>query len=224
MISSLLKIFGRSPIAPLEEHMRKVHSCVEQLEPFFAEVIAHNWTEAARIQQLIIELENHADKMKRQLRLHLPNSLFMPLDRADLLELLTAQDRLANISKDISGLVIGRRLELPTTIADEFIVFLANCVKTSEEASVAIHELDKLLETIFSGAEVRLVEKILSNIWHIERATDIMQINLRQKIYELEHSLNPVNLIFIYQVVSKIGQIANYAQDVGDRLQILLAH
>ena len=34
----------------------------------------------------------------------------MPVDRADVLELLTQQDRIANKAKDISGRVIGRQL------------------------------------------------------------------------------------------------------------------
>lgn len=223
MIQSIAKIFGRSPVKPLEEHMHKVHSCAAQLLPFFTAVIANNWDEAKQVQQVIVQLENEADSLKRQLRIHLPNSLFMPLARSDLLELLTVQDRLANTSKDIAGVVLGRRMHLPAVMAKDFVIFLTSCVKATAEASSAIQELDELLETGFSGTEVKSVEQMIVNLWHTERITDTMQINLRLNIYQLEQTLNPIDIMFLYQVISWVGDLANYAQDVGDRLQILLA-
>lgn len=223
MMSSIAKIFGSSPVKPLEEHMKKVDSCVSQLLPFFAAVIANDWDTAEDVHKVIVKLENEADTIKRQLRLHLPNSLFMPLARSDLLELLTFQDRLANTSQDIAGVVIGRRMQLPPVMSDEFIVFLSNCVKASAEASSAIYELDELLETGFSSPEVKLVEQKIVNLYHTERDTDTMQVNLRLKIYQLEQNLNPIDVMFLYQVITWVGDLANCAQDVGDRLQILLA-
>src|SRR5271163_2307188 len=100
MPSSILNLFGRSPIGPLEEHMGKVHACVKQLLPFFEAVLAQQWQEVETIKLQISQLENEADAMKRDLRIHLPKGLFMPVARSDLLELLSVQDRLANKAKD----------------------------------------------------------------------------------------------------------------------------
>lgn len=221
--SPFLNMFGRSPIRPLEEHMLKVHACVIELQVFFAAVLKTDWEEADLIQQHIVQLEHNADDMKRELRLHLPTSLFMPFSRSDLLELLNVQDRLANKAKDIAGVVLGRKMTLPDRIAGLFMQFLKRCIDASKQANIAIHELDELLETGFSGKEIKLVEGMIIKLSHIEEETDLKQIHLRQILFELEKKIPPVDMIFIYKIIEWTGDLADYAREVGDKLQILLA-
>src|SRR5438874_135524 len=110
-----LNLFGRSPVRPLEAHMSKVAVCVTALRPFFDAVFANDWLAADASRETIAQLEHEADILKRDLRLHLPKGLFLPVSRSDLLSLLTVQDRLANCAKDIAGIVLGRRMLFPPT-------------------------------------------------------------------------------------------------------------
>ena len=50
----------------------------------------------------------------------LPRGLFLPIDRTDLLELVTQQDKLANYAKDIAGRMIGRQFGIPEEMQEEF--------------------------------------------------------------------------------------------------------
>lgn len=218
-----LNMFGPSPIRPLEEHMAKVYACVKELQTFFEAVLANNWTKADSLQQEIVRLENKADDMKRELRLHLPNSLFMPFSRSDLLELLKVQDRLANHAKDIAGVVLGRKMHFPADIASLYMEFLARSIEAAKQANTAIHELDELLETGFSGNEVKLVETMIAKLSVIEHATDEQQIKLRHSLFDIEKDLPPVDVIFLYKIIEWTGNLADDSRDVGDRLQILLA-
>lgn len=218
-----LNMFGRSPIQPLEEHMAKVHACVKHLAPFFEAVLKQDWVEVETQQQNISRLEKEADAMKRDLRLHLPKGLFMPVSRSDLLELLSVQDKLANKAKDIAGIVLGRKMVFPEAIATAFTPYLLRCIEASKQADVAIHELDELLETGFSGNEIKLVEGMIATLSQIERDTDEQQIHLRSTLFNLEDKLPPVNVMFIYKIIEWTGDLADRAQDIGDRLQILLA-
>ncbi|MDR3490584.1 MAG: TIGR00153 family protein [Gammaproteobacteria bacterium] len=222
-ITPFLNMFGRSPIRPLEEHMAKVHACVSQLEPFFQVVLAKDWDKVEEMQKEIASLENEADDMKRDLRLHLPKGLFMPVSRSDLLELLSVQDRLANKAKDIAGIVTGRKMSFPDSISVAFTLFLQRCVDASRQANTAIHELDELLETGFSGSEVKLVDGMIATLSGIERDTDEMQIELRNHLFQLEDQIPAVDVMFLYEIIEWTGDLANRAQDVGDRLQIMLA-
>jgi len=217
-----LNLFGRSPIRPLEEHMSKVHASVKLLAPFFAAVFKKNWPEVEILQKDIIRFENEADTIKRDLHLHLPKSLFMSVSRSDLLGLLNVQDRLANQAKDIAGIVTGRKINFPEATIPLFVDFLAQCIEASEQANVAIHELDELLETGFSGNEMKIVEDMIVKLSHIEHSTDDKQIVLRHIIFGLETSLPPIDVMFLYKIIEWTGDLANRAQDIGDRLQILL--
>ena len=218
-----LNMFGRSPIRPLEAHMSKVHVCVKELAPFFDAVLTQKWSDALLIQQDIARLENEADDLKRDLRLHLPKGLFLPVSRSDLLELLTVQDRLANRAKDIAGLVLGRKMIFPEQIAASFRDFLNYCIEASKQANTAINELDELLETGFSGSEIKLVESMIAEISRLERDTDERQIRLRHIVFDLENTLPPVNVMFLYKIIEWTGELADRAREIGDRLQILLA-
>ena len=92
-------LFGKSPIKPLQEHMSLAVSCASQLEPFFDAVITNKWSKASKVFDQIVESENHADELKKQFRLNMPKSLFMPVSRTDLLNILAQQDEIANMAK-----------------------------------------------------------------------------------------------------------------------------
>ena len=120
----LANIFGSSPVEPLEKHIGIAYQCAKQLKPFFSASIKGNWKKALAARDSIERLEHEADDVKKTIRLHLPKSLFMPVPREDLLELLLVQDKIANRTKDVSGLVVGRRLQIPAEIADQYLDFV----------------------------------------------------------------------------------------------------
>jgi hypothetical protein len=222
-MSNIFNMFGPSPIRPLEKHMHKVHTCAKTLYPFMEAVIDNNWGDAETLHESIRQLENEADEMKKDLRLHLPSGLFLPVPRTDLLELLREQDKIANIAKDIAGLIIGRKMQLPKTVQALYMPFLKCCIEASKQACKAINELDELLETGFHGNEVHIVQEMITKLDALEHETDEMLIKIRQGIFTLESSLSPVDIIFLYKLVEWTGHLADSAQTVGGRLQLLLA-
>lgn len=219
----LFSVFGRSPIRPLQKHMLAVLSCVEKLLPFLEAVKLQDWQLAEERQIEIARLENDADTLKSDLRSHLPKSLFLPVARTDLLELLSMQDRVANRAKDIAGLMLGRQMSLPKNITDDFFAFAERCVDAARQAQKAINELDELFETGFSGNEVSVIEDMIQKLSNIEYDTDTMQIALRKQLFAIEKDLPAVDVMFLYQIIEWMGDLADRAQNVGDRLEILLA-
>lgn len=221
--NSILGVFAKSPIKPLEQHISIAANCASKLTAFFDAAMAKEWDKAHDVQKDISTLEKEADALKRQLRLELPGGLFMPVDRADLLELLTQQDRIANKAKDIAGRVYGRQLEIPTSLQADFTKYVSRCLDAIAKAAEAINELDDLLETGFRGREVQLVEKMIHQLDEIEDDTDTMQVSLRTGLMALETELNPVDVMFLYQIIEWVGDLADLAERVGARLEILLA-
>lgn len=219
----IFKVFGRSPIRPLLDHMKAVHACVQQLTPFFQAVMNQNWEEAEIHREKVVKLEHEADELKRDLRLHLPRGLFMPVQRSDILELVTRQDMLANKAKDITGIVIGRKIQIPETVSPVYLAFLSCSVDAAKHAYEAIGELDELSEVGFSGKEIQIIEGMVNRLHKIERESDKLEITVRQGIFDLEPKLPPVNVMFLYKIIEWTGDIAGYAQRVGDGLQILIA-
>lgn len=216
-------MFGRSPIKPMQEHMATVVEASGRLPDFIEAVIAGDWPRAEATQAEISKLERRADELKKQLRLHLPKSLFLPVPRTDLLELLSTQDRIANKAQDISGIMLGRKMVLPASLQVSFTEFVTSAQQTAEQALIAINELDELLEAGFSGRELTLVENMIEKLDQYERTNDKLQVEIRAALFKLESELPAVEVMFLYQIIDWIGDLADRAQAVGSRLQLLLA-
>lgn len=220
---SILGVFAKSPLKPLEEHINTVQKAVELLLPFFDAVFAEDWQEAAKVRAEISKCEKQADVLKREIRMNLPRGLFLPVERTDLLELITQQDKIANRAKDISGRFLGRELTIPKSIQEQFRAFVQRNIDASEQARLAINEFDELLETGFRGREVELVERIITELDSIEDDTDTMQINIRLAYKKLENELNPIDVMVTYRMLEWIGDLADVAERVGSRLELMLA-
>ena len=162
--NSISNLFGKSPIKPLQEHMSLVVECASKLEPFFEAVLADEWQNASDIFDQIADDENRADDLKKQFSLNMPKSLFMPMSRGDLLGILAQQDNIANATKDVCGLVLGREMAIPSVLQSDFIAYVKSAIQTCEKARKAIEELDELLETGFTGQEVKFVQKLIRDL------------------------------------------------------------
>lgn len=209
---------------PLEQHVDIAYRCTKQLTPFFEAAVAGEWDKAAEYRDAIESLEHEADNLKKEIRMHLPKSLFMPVPREDLLELLLVQDKMANLTKDVSGLVMGRKMQIPAPISDEFLAFVSRNVDAAKQARKSVRELDELFATGFRGAEVSLVQSLIKELDKIETETDNQQASLRASLFKIEKSLDPVSVMFLYKVIALTGEIANMAERVGRRLELLLSH
>lgn len=203
--------------------MDSVLACVKELTPFFDAVLDGDWAKASKQQKKIAKLENEADTLKRELRLHLPNSYFMPVSRRDLLEVLTMQDKIANQAKDIAGLVKGRKMVFPKDMGKAMKKFLSRSIDAAKQAQKAINELDELLETGFKGSEVKLVQSMIKELDNIEKDTDKIQIVVRGLLFDQEKDLPAVDVMFLYKVIDGVGSLGDLSQRVGSRLELLLA-
>lgn len=221
MTNVLVDLFGKSPIKPLQEHMAKVCHCAELLEQFLKASAHNEWERAATLQAQIVDAEKEADEIKNSIRANLTKSVWMPFARSDVIELLTTQDRLANKAKEIAGLMLGRRIVFPEPITESIHGMYQLSMDAAFKAKDVIGELDELLESGFSGKEIKLVQALLEHLNDIEHESDMAQIHVRAELMKLEPELPPVNVVFLYRIIDLIGDIADVSQRIGNRLLLL---
>lgn len=219
----ILQMLSRSPFKPMQEHIAKAQACAVELLPFFEAVMAEDWEKAEAIQQRIATLEGEADAMKKDVRQNLPKSIFLPVARTDLLELLRMQDKIANRAKDIAGLMVGRQMSIPASLQPLMTEYVKTSLSTSEQALKALNELDELVTSGFGGHEVDMVEEMIHQLDDREHKTDELEREIRNALFKIEKDLNPVDVMFMYNVINWIGDLADRAQQVGSRLHLLLA-
>lgn len=217
------KLFGKSPFSPVQEHIGVAQQCVAELGLFFTAVTKSDWEAAEKSADNVYRLEREADDLKKEIRLNLPKSLFLPIPRSDLLEMLRMQDKIANTAKDVTGLMLGRRMEIPAQMADQLVAYVKCTDDAVVQAVKTIGELDDLIETGFSGPAIHLIESRVQELDRLEHETDLMQIKVRAALYLLEDDLKPIAVMFLYKIIEWIGDIADHSQIVGHRMLYLIA-
>lgn len=219
----LAALFGKSPFKPVQAHMRVVIECVAAVPGLFQALVDGDQAKLEAQKTLIFDKEQAADEIKNQLRGQLPKSLLMPVDRRDLLDVLAMQDSIADTAQDIAGLLFERKMEVPPGMAEPLMALVNRCVDTCNEAGKIIEELDELLEMGFRGREANQVEEMVAALNKIEDETDEMGTQLTRSLFAQEDSMSAVSVMFWYQLIQWIGDLADYAEKVGDRLRLLIA-
>ena len=217
------RLFGQSPFLPLQTHMRVVLECAREIQPLIEALARGDQATVVKAKDHIFEREAEADRIKNELRLQLPRSLFMPVDRRDLLEVLHMQDAIANTAQDVAGLLIERQMSIPEFMHDPLIALTSRCIDTCEHSASIIEELDELLAMGFRGREVEKVDAMLAELNSIEDETDELGITLARSLFKHESEMDPVSVMMWYRLIEWIGDLADYAEKVGDRLRLLIA-
>jgi len=222
--NSFASLFGRSPFKPLQEHMRSANKCAAQVTKLFEALCDGDDEKIESIKVRIYELEHEADEIKNQMRANLPKSLFMPVDRRDLLEVLDLQDSIADTAQDIAGLVVLRKMEVLADMRQPLLDMVRRCVDASDQATRIIECLDELVETGFRGPESENVVEMIDQLAKIETDTDQMGFELTRSLFAHEDDMSPVSVVFWYDLINMICGLADYSEKVGNRLRLLLAH
>jgi predicted phosphate transport protein (TIGR00153 family) len=217
------KLFGHSPFTAIQEHMGVVLECAREVQPLIEALVAGDQTRVIELKERIFEKEAEADQIKHELRAHLPKSLFMPVDRRDLLEVLQLQDTIANVAQDVAGLLIERKMKIPDFLREPLIKLTSRCIDTVELSAKVINELDELLAIGFRGREVDRVDEMLKELNIVEDETDELGIALARALFDHEDEMKPVSVMMWYQIIEWIGDLADYAEKVGDHLRLLIA-
>jgi len=207
----------------MQEHMRTVRKCAAQVTKLFEALCDGDQEKVEVIKDRIFELENEADAIKNELRAHLPKSLFMPVDRRDLLEVLDHQDDIADTAQDIAGLLVERRMEVADGMREPLLNLVRRCVDACDQATRIIERLDELVETGFRGPDSESVIEMVDQLNKIESDTDQMGLELTRSLFAHEDDMKPVSVVFWYDLITMIGEMADSSEKIGNRLRLLLA-
>ncbi len=221
--SPLAGLLHKSPFKPIQEHMRTVFSCVSLLQPLFEALYAKDQERVRQLAEQIGDLETEADKQKSVFRLNMPKTLFMPVDRRDLLNLLHDQDTLADDTEEISQILISRKMEVPDTIKELLSILLTNTLDICSEAKLIIEELDELVQVGFGGREHDKVIRMIAEIRKSEHSIDHTLLQIKRSLFSVEETLSPISVMFWYQIIDLLGDMSDQAENMSDRLLLFLS-
>ena len=72
----------------------------------------------------------------------------LPVNRRDLLDLLEMQDKIADVTQDIVGLLFERQMALPEGIKDHIHPYVEDCLNVVRHGASIIEEMDEIIKKI----------------------------------------------------------------------------
>ena len=216
---TIAKLFGQSPIVPLQAHMEKVAQCVEKVTQMFT---ALRQGDQAAIETLATEtskLEYEADQIKHDIQNHLPKRLFMAIDRSRILDILGVQDNIADKAENIGVLLTLKALAMPDWLSGDFDAFLDKNLESFKGARDIINQLDELLESGFGGDEAERVLRMVEQVAHTEHEVDLLQRQLLKSLFANESGLSTGDFFLWTKLFKQVSDLSNLSERLANRVR-----
>ena len=65
------------------------------------------------------------------------------------------------------------------------------------------------------------METLIEKLNSLENSNDQTEITLRGELFKIEKDLPPIDVIFLYDVINKIGELSDRAEQVGHRISLI---
>lgn len=221
-MSLISNLFARSPIRPMQTHMKAAADCARGIPGLLEAMAAGDLEGIDRARVAIDDLEHQADALKHEIRIHLPKRLFMAVERRDMLEILDAQDSIADVAQDVAEMAALRGMKTPDTLKKPLAALAKAAIATCAQSEAVVNELDELVETGFGRHEVARVEDMIAKLNALESEADERGEDALRALFAIEDEIG-VGAYYWYEIINWIGDIADYAERAGNRIRLLIA-
>jgi predicted phosphate transport protein (TIGR00153 family) len=219
---SIVDLFSHSPFAPMQAHIELVAKCLNATGDMFAVLRESDLDALSEMANKISAIEHQADLAKNEIRNNLPHRLFMPINRGNLLQILHAQDSIADAAEDFAVLLTLTKLDLDEELWELVRAFVAKNIETFDKIRKVVQELDELQATSFGGAEAEKVSLMIDDVAFTEHEVDILQRQLLRAFYARMDAFKPPIFQLWLQIIEAVAKISDESEKLGKSLHMTL--
>jgi predicted phosphate transport protein (TIGR00153 family) len=212
----------RSPFEGLHRHSMKIDECVKAMKKSVYAYLEEDFQRSERYSEKVREIEGEADLIKANVRAHLPKFILLSVSKSDFHQLLHDSDSILDYAEDVSVLLNMRRTRVPRAIASDMKRLTDKIIECVESYQKVMENMNVLLEVSFTGKEREKAKDFIKDIHKFEHEADLIEYDVSKKLFNLK-DLDPVAIVHLLKVVDRMGQIANKAENAGDKVRAMLA-
>ena len=217
------KLLGKSPFKPMIRHMKIATECAGHIPEAVTAFFDNDKNRLKEIKQAVSQLESDADKIFEQLQHRLSKSLFLPVERRDLLDVIEMQEAIADRTEDIVGLMVDLPMDVPEELHSPIHMLTDRAVDAVKVAGDIIGKFDELLETGFKGPEVRKTRELIRQVIEIETDADHIGTEITHNLFKHATDMDAVAMVFLHRLISWIDDLADYAEKLAIRARLMVA-
>jgi uncharacterized protein len=219
---TIARLFGKSPFAPLQTHMKRVTHCIEKLTTIFDILPKMDLVKIEKLAKELSSLEHEADLTKNDIRNHLPKSLFLPIDRSHFLDILSIQDSLADKAEEIAVFLSFKELEMPADLKQGLDELYKKSTSAFWQVKKIIAEIDELLESSFGGLGAERVKSMVEHTAFLEHEACQKQRALMKLLLLQSPAFSAPSFHLWNILIEKIGSIAELSEKLANRIRMIL--
>ncbi|WP_048150560.1 TIGR00153 family protein [Palaeococcus ferrophilus] len=195
----------------IEEHLKAVGKTLQKFKELVEAYVEGDEERARELMGEVEDAEREADGLRRGIEEMLYGGAFLPSSRGDYARLIEVVDNVADAAESAAHVLILARPKVPGSLREEII-------KTVEAALDTYTTLKKAVSNLYR--DVDLAIEYAKKTEHREEISDKVELDLMGKIFESEDVSTYAKLIW-QQVVTKIGDIADRAEDASDQVLLI---
>ena len=212
----------KSPFDGLLSHFDKVKKGISIWEKTVKYYIKGDFESFKKNMAQVDKYEQQADKIKGNIRNHLPKFIFMPIDKGDFLMLLKETDGILDGAKDVVVLMDMRETKIPKELKPEFLAVVKKALEPVDALEKAMDMLRIILESSFGGKPRIEIKKVIHRIHRLEHESDLIEKKISRHLFNAE-DMDPIAILHLLKIVDRIGHIPDHAENAGDRIRAMLA-
>ncbi len=219
----LANLLVKSPLPRVGEMMATVKECAQKVPELVGCLLRGDQAGVERLAKETSILEGKADAVKNLARAEMPVRLFLPVDRRDVLRLVSEIDAIADCAEDVGVLLTIRPLVVPPAMGPVLEEFVARVMHTIDAAEELVAVLERLVKSSFAGPTADEALRLVDELGRREHEADKLQDQCAKALFRAEDSMPPVAVFMWTKVLNKIGDMANHAENVGDQFRLFVA-
>lgn len=217
------RMVRKSPFELLSAHAEYVTKTANQLIDAFNSFLQGDEKRFLKVKEEVESLESEADRIKGNIRNHLPKSILMPVDRTMFLMLLSEQDKIIDNIQDVIEWIYMRNKPPREELIENLRELFNQVERTVTAYEKAIGNLKDLVDSSFSEKERSETKEAIWEVHRLESLCDSLERSLTKKIFDMEDKLSAGEILHLTKFVMLLGEVANRAENAADRLRALMA-
>jgi predicted phosphate transport protein (TIGR00153 family) len=217
-MSTIGKLFGRSPFGQIQQHMEQVTKCIDKMSEALDAVKTGNFEALDAVSVEVSQLEHQADQIKNDIRERLLKRFFMPIDRAEVLEIISLQDSLADTAEDVCKVLTLKQLPFPGDLREDFEKFVELNLQACKICAEIISHMDELIESGFGGVEAERIRGLAKDVAFAEHQADVVQLDLLKKIYGHDKDFSVAEFHLWMRFTRVLSRLSNTSENLAERV------
>lgn len=209
-----MPIFGgkeNNVFATIDRHLDAVNSTIVKLRELVEAYLNGEVERAEALMKEVEELEREADTLRREIETMLYQGAFLPVNRGDYARLSELVDSVADAAESAAHSLILAKPKVPSDLKDEILELLDYSLRTYQLLEKAVKALNTNVDEAIEYAKKTEIA---------EEEADKIEYYLLRKVFEGEKITTFAKIIWD-KVITKIGDIANRAEDASDQVLLM---